>query len=149
MNAKEIKNIIEDVGKYFWIICNNDKCEVISVSNSKSDAKEEAKEELEDRDDIENFSIYFVKVLRSTDKGEDYDPKEHIFLPGPIHLEITDFDYTDGKLRESKRKFYQKVFFTLKYLKKNNGIKQKDICEMIVKHYKGELKTGLMAVNLL
>jgi hypothetical protein len=145
----DIEKIIEDVGKYHYVGCGDKKCKIMASSDSKSEAKKKAKKFLEPYiNDLVGSSIYLVKIKRST--KEEWDKNKHILLPGPIYMEITEYIVQKKKkLKESSKKFYQKVFFSEKYLKKNNNIKKSDITDLVMKHEKDQLKTGLMEANII
>jgi len=147
-----IENIIDDVKKYHYVGCGNKKCKIISSSNSKSEAKNNTFEFFDKHDDnwedlIGNI-IYLITIRKST--KEKWDKNNNSLIPGPCYMEITEYIIKKKNiLKEISTAKNKQVFFTEKYIKKNNGINTKDITNTIKKFESNELKIGIMEKNIL
>jgi len=136
--------ILKLTDKYLYLSCTNDKCKILSSSDKKSEAKKEMTKKL--NENSEGKTIYFV-TLTQYPKGA-WKPEEHILIPSPLHMEISEYEVVKGKkLKKFSSGINNMVFFTDKYLMKNKKIKKDDIKNLVLKYNNKELKKGLMSKN--
>jgi hypothetical protein len=147
----DIEKIIEDVGKYHYVGCGDKKCKIMASSYSKSEAKDNAFKFLDDHwDDLIGSIIYLVTIRKSTKDKEEWNKEKNLLLPGPIYMEITEYIVKKKeKIKEIGSVKNRQVFFTEKYIKKNNGISKKDIADLVKKFASDELKKGVMESNII
>ncbi len=145
----DIEKIIYNIGKYHYVGCGDKKCKIMATSDSKSDAKNDAFKFLDNHwDDLIGSVIYLVTIRKST--KEEWNKEKNSLIPGPIYMEITEYIIKKReKIKEIGSAKNRQVFFTEKYIKKNNGISKKDIVDMVKKFSLDELKKGVMETNIL
>jgi hypothetical protein len=140
--------IIENIKKYHFLACGENKCKMINCTDTKKEAKENLLEILEEKwDKLIGTIVYLVIIKKSTD---NWDPVEDDLLPGPIFMSISEY-----KIKKNNTlKFYgsginSNVYSSKKYLEKNKKIKKKDIQDLVLKYKNRELKKGLMSKNVI
>jgi hypothetical protein len=145
----DIEKIIEEIGKYHYVGCGDKKCKIIASSDSKSEAKKETFKFLDNHwDDLIGSVIYLVTIRKST--KDEWNKEKNSLIPGPIYMEITEYIVKKKeKIKEIGSAKNKQVFFTEKYIKKNNGISKKDIADVVKKFASDELKKGIMETNVI
>jgi hypothetical protein len=140
--------IINDIENFHFLVCNDEKCKIISSAESKKEAKEKMIEILEPKWEKLIGTTIFLVILEKSKKN--WDKKKDILVPGPIMMGISDYKIEkNNKIKMFSSGINSNVYFSEKYFEKNKKIKKKDIREMVLKYQKRELKKGLMAKNVL
>jgi hypothetical protein len=147
----DINKILDDIEKYHYVGCGDKKCKIISSSDSKTEAKDIAFKFLEPHwDDLIGSIIYLVTIRKSTKDKEEWNKEKNLLIPGPIYMEIKEYIVKKKeKIKEIGSAKNRQVFFTEKYIKRNNGISKKDIAIMVRKFSSDELKKGVMESNII
>lgn len=140
--------IIDKINKYYYILCHEDDCKIISVSDYKTEAKDIVKKKLSSKwDDLVGTTIYSVTFRKSV-KGK-WEPEKQVLLSGPIFMEISEYKIKkNNKLKRFSSGINSNVFFSDHYLRKNKKIKVDDV-KLVLKFKNRELKKGLMENNVI
>ena len=147
-NKINYDNIINDIEKFHFLLCEDNKCEIISSANTKKEAKDLLIEKFKSKwENLVGKTVYLAIIEKSE---ENWDKEKDKMVPGPIMMDISEYKI----LKNKDIKFYDaginsNVYFTEEYLKKNKNINLKDVKEMVLKYKKRELKKGLMSKNVL
>jgi len=119
------KQIIEDIGKYHYILVSGKKAGVLSSNNKASDAKKEALKKLKPKAEKLNKQIIIIlKLSKISNKLFKQQKKEKIkLIGGPIKVEIKLHQLINGKLvKADKFNKDNKLYITDKFLSKNKKL---------------------------
>lgn len=121
-----IKKIIEDIGKYHYVLINRKKATIMESNNKLSDAKENVLEKISEYlDELMYQNIMQLKI--KSDKESKH---------GPIFIELSFYIVNkNGNLKLNSNKEPEILYITQKYLNENNEIKRKDIKKICVEMF--------------
>jgi len=146
----EYKQIVEQVGKYHYIISTSNKTILLSSNNSKSEAKEQALDKL--KPNIENLigkNIYLVKILKVSKKVLDENNTDKLKLVGgTIYANIENAEIINDH-RIKNLGGAKQIFFSKKYLSDHNGIDLMDIKKIINQIHNKILNISLFDIKIL
>ena len=145
----KLKEIIEDVGKYHYLLVAGNKSLLLSSNNNKKDAKDKALKKIGPKiDKLKDKIIYEVKLKTISKKKLAEDKKATIpKLGGPIVAIISKYVIkSKNKLENKGESGNNHIYFTKKFLKKNKLIDTKYI-RKITYAYDKKITNILFAIN--
>ena len=151
-SKKNKKEIIEDIGKYHYIIANSSKSILLSSSNSKNDARDQAIQKIQPiLKNVMGKIIYLLTIRKISDKRLKSQENDDIqFLGGPIQVSIERIQVVnENKLKNLGGSKNNKVYFSQKYLHKNNSISDSNIKQIAYDYHNEKLKNGPFDVNVI
>ena len=151
-SKNNIKEIIEDIGKYHYIIANSSKSILLSSSNSKNDARDQAIQKIQPiLKNVMGKIIYLLTIRKISDKRLKSQENDDIqFLGGPIQVSIERIQVVnENKLKNLGGSKNNKVYFSQKYLHKNNSISDSNIKQIAYDYHNEKLKNGPFDVNVI
>ena len=115
-----IKKIIEDIGKYHYVLINNKTAAIMSSNNKLSDAKNNVLDTIKKNlDELIGQTIVQLKIK---------EIKKSLKEKGPISFELTFYIVNkNGNLTISQNHSNEILYITEKYLNNNDKIKKKDV----------------------
>jgi len=151
-SINNVKEIIEDIGKYHYIIANSSKSILLSSSNSKNEARNEAIQKIQPiLKNVIGKIIYLLTIRKISDKRLKSQENDDIqFLGGPIQVTIERIQVVnENKLKNLGGSKNNKVYFSQKYLHKNNSISDSNIKQIAYDYHNEKLKNGPFDVNVI
>jgi len=143
----KVNDIINDIGKYHYLLVAGNKSLLLSSNNNKKEAKAKALKKIENKiDKLKGHVLYQIKLQGISSKKLEDDKKATIpKLGGPIVAIITNY-IIESKNSLNKESCENSIFFTKKFLKNNNQIKEVDIKKIAYAHDK-HLAECLFSIN--
>jgi hypothetical protein len=147
----DYKDIIENIGKYHYVLVVGKKAGILGSNNNSSIAKKTAiKKIVEKKDKLENQFVVKLKIFQVSKKLLKQNDKSKIkTIGGPIQINI-DF-YQIKKQNLSKLKDFaknNKLFITKKFLDKKE-INNKIIKLIASATHNNKLNTELFVINII
>lgn len=151
-SKNNVKEIIEDIGKYHYIIANSSKSILLSSSNSKNEARDEAIQKIQPiLKNVMGKIIYLLTIRKISDKRLKSQENDDIqFLGGPIQVTIERVQViNENKLKNLGGSKNNKVYFSQKYLHKHNSISDSNIKQIAYDYHNEKLKNGPFDINVI
>lgn len=135
-----LKKIIEDIGKYHYVLINRKKASIMQSDNKLSDAKKNVLEKISEYlDELTYQNIIELKI--KSDKESKY---------GPIFFEIKFYIVNkNGNLKLNSNHQNELLYITQKYLNENNEIKRKDIKKICVEMFLNKKKYRISPMTII
>jgi hypothetical protein len=149
------KNIIKDSIKYHLFIVNSQKSILLSSSNSKTELRDKGLKKIGDKinkyDGNFLYRVKLVKVPKNIIKSNEEMPVKTI--GGPLMMVIEKIQIIIKPHRIQLKSLISegnnKVYFTEKYLTKNNIINIKNIKETVYNYAHKMLKNKVFSINII
>lgn len=142
--------------KYYLYIVNNKKSIFLSSSNSKTDLREKALEKIGDKiEKYDGLYLYRVKLMKVPKKEKEEEASSKIkFIGGPLVAIIEKIQINVKPSNKIKLKSIDekgdKIYFSEKYLKKNNEkVPKERITKMIWDWVRKKFNQGLFAIKVI
>lgn len=137
-----IKKIIEDIGKYHYVLINRKKAAIMSSNNKLSDAKENVLDTIKTNlDELIGQTIVQLKIKEIKKPSKE---------KGPISFELTFYIVNkNGNLTINQNHSNEILYITEKYLNSNNKIKKKDIKKICVEIFYNKYKHRISPLTIL
>jgi hypothetical protein len=148
----DYKNIINDIGKYHYLIVNTSKSIILSSSNSKNEARIVAIQKMKPIvDKLLGKTIYLLtlrKILTKDLKNQENDTIK--VIGGPIEVTIEKVQVlNENKLKNLGGFNNNRVYFSEKYFYENKSIDDNQIKEIAYDYYNEKLKNGPFDLNII
>ena len=143
------KDLINDIGKYHYLLVTNNKALLLSSDNNNNKDKDKALKKIESKiDRLQNKIMYKITLKTISKKKILEDKKKSIpKIGGPIVAIISIYIIESAiKLKNKKAGGNNHVYFTKKFLKKNKEINSKYI-RKITYAYDKNLSNILFSIN--
>lgn len=136
----DIKKIIENIGKYHYVLINRKKATIMESDNKLSDAKENVLKKINEYlDELMYQNIIQVKI--KSDKESKH---------GPIFIKLSFYIVNkNGNLKLNSNYPNEILYITQKYLNENNEIKRKDIKKMCVEMFLNRTKYRISPMTII
>lgn len=151
-NSLNIKEIIQDIGKYHYLIANSSKSILLSSSNSKNQARQDAIQKIQPiLNNVLGKIIYLLTVRKISNKRLKSQEADDIqVLGGPVQVTIERVQVVDeNKLKNLGGAKNNKVYFSEKYFHKNNEISDNKIKQIAYDYHNEKLKNGPFDLNII
>jgi hypothetical protein len=146
----DYKDIIENIGKYHYVLVVGKKSAILGSDNDNDIAKKEALDKIKLKDGkYEDMYIVKMHISKISTKLLKQNEESKIkVIGGPIKIKIEFNNIKNGKI--SKLVDYNKnnkLYITDTFLKKNKNITQKIIKLIAAAAYNNKLSTKLFVIN--
>jgi len=146
----DYKDIIEDIGKYHYVLVVGKKAGILGSNNKSNIAKKEALKKINQKNDkLENLFVVKLKISVINKKLIKQNKESEVkTIGGPIKIDIEFYKIKKRKL--SKIKDYEKnnkLYITNNFLNKKRKI-NKDIIKLVASAaYNNKFSTTLFVIN--
>ena len=146
-----IKDIINNIGKYHYFIVINKKIASLSSGNDSTKTKKECINIIKSKlSFLKNKFIVKLTLNKVSKKTLEADMKSKLkSIGGPILIKIRVYQINNkGKLIMNDLEDRNNgLFITSKYLNKHNEIKKKHLHKIAYKAMKGKISNDLLSIN--
>jgi hypothetical protein len=147
----DYKNIIEQIGKYHYIISTSSKTLLLGSSNRKNEARDKALEKIKPiLNNVQGKIIYLLTIRKISKKDLKKQEGDTLkVLGGPIEVTIEKVEVISGnKLKNLGGFKNNRVYFSDKYLH-NNMINNENIKKIAYDYHNEKLKSGPFDLNII
>ena len=146
-----IIDIVNNIGKYHYLISSPTKTLLLSSNNSKTQARKDASEKLQPN--IDKFigkTMYLLTLKKVPKKDIKTNEKSVIkLIGGPIVAIIDTILIKKNTFKNEGGIGNNKIYFSLKYLNNNNNITNTIIKKITSDYHHKKLKSGALDINIL